>query len=78
MPKYLNLKTGDKFNHLTYLEDSNMKFTNDWKKLRYGMFECDCGKTKEIMINNVVHGNTISCGCQRKGRKRGVVRKIYI
>lgn len=78
MPKHLILKTGDKFNHLTYLEDSDMKFTKYWRKLRYGIFECDCGKTKEIMINNVVHGNTISCGCQRKGRKRGVVRKLYI
>lgn len=77
MPKILVVNHGDKFNHLTYLEDTKMKFNNQFRKIRYAMFECDCGKTKELMLNNVIHGNTISCGCQRKGRKRGVIRKIY-
>ena len=78
MSRPITIKPGDKFNHLTFLEESTIKFDKEWKKIKYGMFECDCGNTKEIMIHNVRHGNTISCGCQRRGRKRGIVRKIYI
>lgn len=78
MPKPLNIKSGDKFNFLTYLEESDIKFDKDWKKIRYGMFECDCGNTKELMIHNVKHGNTISCGCKRNGKQKGIIRRKYI
>jgi hypothetical protein len=78
MSRPLNIKPGDKFNHLTFLEESDIKFSKDWIKIKYGMFECDCGKTKEMMIHNVKHGNTLSCGCQRTGKKKGVVRKHKI
>jgi hypothetical protein len=75
MSRPLNIKPGDKFNFLTYLEESDIKFQKDWRKVKYGMFECDCGKTKELIINNVKHGNTISCGCQRTGKKKGIIRR---
>jgi hypothetical protein len=71
----LIINHGDKFNYLTFLEESDIKFQKDWRKVKYGIFECDCGKTKELIINNVKHGNTISCGCQRIGKKKGVIRR---
>ena len=78
MPKPLNIKIGDKFNHLTFLEETNITFNTNWAKVRYGMFECECGKTKEIRIHLVKQGNTISCGCQRRGKKKGITGKFII
>lgn len=36
---------------------------------------CDCGKTKEILVNSLINGNTKSCGCT--SRKRGKEHKSY-
>ena len=34
----------------------------------YGLFECQyCGKEWECVVQSIKTGNTISCGCQRKG-----------
>lgn len=65
--KPLPIKYGDKKNKLTFLEISRVKY-DGWKKINYGMFECECGNTKEILINNVIHGMSKSCGCSRKDR----------
>lgn len=35
-------------------------------RLRYGLFQCDCGKTKEITLVSVKNGHTRSCGCLKK------------
>jgi len=78
MPKVMNLNPGDKFNYLTFLEETDTKFNSEWVKIRYGMFECDCGNTKELRIHLVKSGNTISCGCQRFGKRKGVNRKFIV
>lgn len=36
------------------------------KKIKYGLFLCDCGIEKEIRLYNVVCGSTKSCGCYYK------------
>lgn len=41
-------------------------------KRRYGTFQCDCGNTKEIRIDQVLSGTTKSCGCLYKKRKNDV------
>jgi hypothetical protein len=64
MSKPVTIKLGDKHNLLTFLEESDIKFNKNWKKIRYGMFECECGNTKEIIISNVMSNHTKSCGCQ--------------
>jgi hypothetical protein len=78
MSRPISIKPGDKFNKLTFLEESDIKFNSDWVKIRYGMFECECGKTKELRIHLVKSGNTMSCGCARYGKKKGVNRKFNI
>lgn len=78
MSRPIGINHGDKFNFLTFLEESNIRINKDWIKIRYGMFECDCGNTKELMISNVKHGNTISCGCKRNGKQKGIIRRKYI
>jgi hypothetical protein len=68
MSRPIGIKQGDKFNYLTFLEESDIKFDKNWKKIRYAMFECECGKTKEIIISNVMSNHTKSCGCLYKKR----------
>lgn len=36
---------------------------------------CDCGKTKQVLGNSLINGNTKSCGCS--SRKRGKEHKLY-
>ena len=78
MSRPIGINHGDKFNFLTFLEESDIRFDKNWKKIRFAMFECDCGNTKELMISNVKHGNTISCGCKRNGKQKGIIRRRYI
>jgi hypothetical protein len=53
------LKTGDKFNKLTYIRDSSLKYKYD----RIGVWRCDCGVENNIINYAVRSGNTKSCGC---------------
>ena len=52
---------GEKKNFLTMISDPRSK-----NRKRYALFLCVCGRVKEIKIENVVSGNTKSCGCKRK------------
>ena len=58
-----------KINKLTFIEESISRYRG-FVKIKYGMFECECGNTKDILIHNVVAGNTKSCGCNSKLRWR--------
>jgi len=51
---------GDVMERLTLLEYLS-KRSNSSKKV--GLFRCDCGTTKPIIIASVVSKNTRSCGC---------------
>ena len=57
------LKTGDKFNELEFIEMSVERSNDNHLK---GIFLCDCGKNKEVIISRVVNGYTKTCG-HRKG-----------
>lgn len=72
--KPLNIKPYDKFNKLTFLEETEPKYKG-FMKLTMGMFECECGKTKIMIVNNVLHGLSKSCGCSRKESKYNINRK---
>jgi hypothetical protein len=41
-----------------------------WKQ-KLGMYECACGRTVELIINQVKHGNIKSCGCLHGLRPAG-------
>ena len=53
------LKIGEKINKLTLVEYIGKH--NPYH--RTGLFKCDCGNTKEILMGNVLNGHTKSCGC---------------
>ena len=63
----VGIEINQKKNKLTYLEESKVIWKG-FTKIKYGIFECECGNTKEILIHNVVANNTKSCGCNYKNR----------
>lgn len=58
MGKFRDL-TGQRFGRLVALKDSGKRQTNSvvW------FCECDCGNTTEVRSNNLIGGQTKSCGC---------------
>ena len=54
------IKIGTKFNKLTFVGYSE-KRSRDGHMI--GVFCCDCGKTKSIIITRVKFGHTKTCGC---------------
>ena len=56
---------GEKQNKLTLIKRTGLiKSGRSWYKT--GLFQCDCGNEKMIMMTNVRRGNTKSCGCLYK------------
>lgn len=53
--------TGEKYGRLTVLN-----FSRKYKGIYYWFCRCDCGKIKELSIQDLKSGNTKSCGCLRK------------
>lgn len=43
----------------------NITRKNKWYG-KFGIFQCSCGNTKEILISSVKSGHTKSCGCLKK------------
>ena len=63
--KYNKVKEGDKFNQLTLVKRLRTKLVGE-KYTYYGIFKCDCGMERMILLHNVSEGNTKSCGCLYK------------
>lgn len=59
--------TGERYGMLTVLSLSDRK-QKLGSKHSYWNCRCDCGNVKVVQRNNLISGNTNSCGC-RKGRK---------
>jgi len=70
MSRKLNITPNQKINLLTFLEEDEPRY-NGFNKLRMGVFECECGKVKTIMIGNVIHNKTKSCGCLYSQPRKG-------
>ena len=85
MSRKLNITQFQKINRLTFLEEDEPRY-NGFRKLRMGVFECECGKVKTIMIGHVIHNKTKSCGClysqpkpwKTKNRPTGLKYKKYV
>lgn len=55
-------RIGQKFGLLTVMEFVEIKHKTD----RIYKMKCDCGKEVNVSYNNVLRGNTSSCGCLQK------------
>ena len=60
--KYRVIKEGEKFNKLTLIKKMKVKLVNHTPTY-YGIYRCDCGNEKMILLHNVARGVTKSCGC---------------
>ena len=74
MKQYTKVKEGDKWGKLTLIKKLKVKLVGMVPRY-YGVFKCDCGEEKMILIHNVKHGGTKSCGCDylisnKRPRKR--------
>lgn len=70
MPPFKDI-TGQKFGRLTAIKKM------DYKK--YGktvwLCECDCGELTEVTVNDLLSGNTKSCGCIKAENNRKTIKK---
>ena len=55
--------TGKKFGKLTAIRLDHKGKNKSLQSVQYWLFKCDCGKEKIIKKQNVLNGNTKSCGC---------------
>lgn len=62
---------GKRFNRLIFLCNIGMR-----KGLRYVLVQCDCGKKKSVVLNNLKIGRTKSCGCSRVYNIPSYIRNI--
>jgi len=65
MRKYRVITIGEKFNKLTLLKRLQVKLVGHTRRY-YGIFKCDCGEERMILLHNVARGVTKSCGCLYK------------
>lgn len=80
-----NIEPGDRIGNCIYLEERNpvtfgtKEIRNSFTIMRRALFRCFCGKEFETYIQNVVSGNTKSCGCVgiEKIRIRGLKNKTH-
>lgn len=74
MTKLIDLE-GKRFGKLTVLKIGKPHVYSNGRKSISWLCRCDCGVEKEILGNNLVGGNTTSCGCYRKieSRKRNFI-----
>jgi len=74
---YMNI--GDKTNKLTLVKHTSIiKSGNRFYKT--GIFMCECGNEKMLIVQNVERNNTKSCGCNYKignKHKRLGMKKDY-
>ena len=63
----MEVNIGDRFGRLT-VESLHRKPTPQPRKptVRAAMVKCDCGSIKEVVLDNLMSGNTTSCGCYHR------------
>jgi len=69
-----SIQIGEKNNKLTLIKRFKVRLINH-RPTYYGLYLCDCGQEKMLLIHNVRHNNTKSCGCDyqvsnKRTRKR--------
>jgi len=53
---------GDRFGRLTVIREAPV----NGRGYRQIELSCDCGNNKIVVLQNLVNGSTVSCGCYRK------------
>ena len=58
-----DLVVGLKINNLTYIERAERPPNHKPNRKAYGLFLCDCGKTKTLRCDHFLSGKQQTCGC---------------
>lgn len=66
-PRKIFLNPGYKCNHLTVLyEVEGRRYKSGTKRIkRQYMCQCDCGNRVIVLLDRLIRGNAVSCGCKR-------------
>lgn len=59
MAKIMKIEIGQKFNDLTFVKFTGVKSN----KAKIGLFKCDCGNEKEMIVTLVYNSRSKTCGC---------------
>ena len=62
---FKRVEINQKFNKLTLIKRFPVKLKG-MRYVYYGLFQCECGTEKMMLISNVVHNKSKSCGCNYK------------
>lgn len=60
----LKINTGDKFNFLTVLKETDPKTVDDKRPKRVFICECICGRRIKVRLDSLRNNKKSSCGCQ--------------
>jgi hypothetical protein len=66
MSKKLEIKQGDRYGRLTIIKESEPYISSTGRPYRKFNCLCECGNEKNITLNSLRMGQTISCGCYNK------------
>ena len=68
LTKWTNVKdlTGQKINNLLVIKQNGR---TKYRQVKW-LCKCDCGRQTVVISNNLLNGNTESCGCRRKINQR--------
>ena len=62
----LIIEPGERYGKLTVLSESEPRILKSGIERRIITCKCDCGVVKDILLNSLRQGKTISCGCEHK------------
>lgn len=73
------VKSGERYCKLLVLSEAPATLSSRGWKVRNWLCVCDCGKTTTVQANNLLSGNTKSCGCHKVevGRIQGAATKTH-
>lgn len=74
-PKKSKQRIGTAYGKLKILEYAYSTRAADGQLIPFYECACDCGGKITLRINNIVSGNTKSCGCLRRGPRNFKTRR---
>ena len=75
----LNVEIGSRYGRLTVINEIEPHISPNGTKRRMVYCQCDCGNKADVRIDQLISGNTQSCGCLRyeKAKEAACKQKKY-
>lgn len=62
---------GHRFGSLVILSEAPPSYRSNGSPMRRVVAKCDCGQEKNMLLHNILHGISSSCGCKAGAHKHG-------